>query len=154
MILTGLLIIVLLFILVMYGLSITSRFTGSHGLNRGRLARCPGITNCVCTENYENRNYDPIPFIDDDPIKSWANLKSVITSAGGEIKTDSSGYLWSIFITPVWRFVDDFEARLDTVNACIQLRSASRVGRYDFGTNLRRINLVTHLYMNSSSEMK
>jgi len=143
-ILLGLLI---LFTFSLIFLSILSRFKASHGLVDGKLAKCPATTNCICSEDHPNQNYQPIAIDLKKKPSAWTDLKSAIAQAGGDIRQDDGHYLWATFVTPVFRFVDDFEARLDTVEACIHLRSASRVGQNDFGTNLRRVNLVVQIYL-------
>jgi uncharacterized protein (DUF1499 family) len=141
------LIIIPLFIITyLIFLSISSRFKEPPQMVAGKLAACPGFSNCICTESYSNQNFEPIT-IDSAKAKiEWNLLKTAIVKAGGEIQSENDIYLWATFVTPLFRFVDDFEARLDTSNSCIHLRSASRVGKYDFGANLKRINRVLEIF--------
>jgi uncharacterized protein (DUF1499 family) len=41
--------------------------------------------------------------------------------------------------TRFFRFIDDIEARVDPQARCLHVRSASRVGYSDLGTNRRRV---------------
>jgi uncharacterized protein (DUF1499 family) len=133
-------------LLVMIGLSISSRFADERQLIAGRLAPCPDTPNCVCSEDYPNRNFQPV-VIDTTQIHTeWLLFKQTIIAAGGEIKTEQDTYVWAVFVTPLWRFVDDFEARLDSESGLIHVRSASRVGGYDYGTNLKRVQHVVDLF--------
>ena len=127
-------------------LSIKSRNIEPYGMQEGKLSKCPDTLNCVCTEEYINKNFQPIHIRIEDKSVEWAHLKLAVTESGGEIQQDEEYYFWATFVTPLFRFVDDFEARLDTVQSCIHLRSASRVGDYDFGTNLKRIKRVLEIY--------
>ena len=47
---------------------------------------------------------------------------------------------------PVFRFVDDLELRIDTDQKRIHLRSASRVGRSDFGVNRKRLERLKNSF--------
>ena len=123
-------------------LSILSRYKTHHGLINGKLAQCPSTPNCICSEQYSNQNFKPLRINLNHAPSEWRKLKATVIQCGGEILQDDGNYMWATFVTPIFRFVDDFEARLDTVQACIHMRSASRVGSYDFGTNLERINSI------------
>jgi uncharacterized protein (DUF1499 family) len=127
-------------------LSVKSRTLVNAGLVEGKLAKCPDTPNCICSEDYKNKNFEPIQIHLENKTSEWAHLKQAIRESGGEIHQDTNYYLHATFVTPIFRFVDDFEARIDTVNSCIHLRSASRVGDYDFGTNLKRVNRVVKIY--------
>jgi uncharacterized protein (DUF1499 family) len=136
-----------IFILIsLIGLSVYSRYKQNSGLVNGKLAPCPETSNCVCTEDYANQNYQPLPTTKAGMHADWNILLAAIKSAGGEIQNENDTYVWATFVTPFWRFVDDFEARLDTSQAMIHLRSASRVGSYDYGTNLKRVNRIVDIY--------
>lgn len=127
-------------------LSVKSRSIENYGLVEGKLSICPDTPNCICSEEYANKNYQPIKINLENKGIAWENLKSAIREAGGDIQIERNDHLWAIFVTPIFRFVDDFEARVDTAQSCIHLRSASRVGDYDFGTNLKRVNRVVEIY--------
>ena len=72
--------------------------------------------------------------------ESWKNITRVIQEMGGKIEIDKNGYIRATFMTPVFRFVDDVELRMDENNAVIHVRSASRVGSSDMGLNRKRVN--------------
>ncbi|MCA8941395.1 MAG: DUF1499 domain-containing protein, partial [Planctomycetes bacterium] len=48
--------------------------------------------------------------------------------------------------TAVWRFVDDLELLLDDERSVIDVRSASRVGEFDFGANRGRVETLRSLF--------
>jgi len=52
------------------------------------------------------------------------------------------GYLYAEFTSRWLRFVDDVEFLLDAPAGVIHVRSASRLGRKDFGVNRARIEVV------------
>ena len=45
-----------------------------------------------------------------------------------------------------FRFVDDLEFYLDRLEKKIHVRSASRVGKYDFGANRRRVEAIRRAF--------
>ena len=63
-------------------------------------------------------------------------------SAGTVIVTQQPDYIYAQCSTPVLRFTDDVEFWLDKQNGVIQFRSASRLGRKDFGVNRARMEAI------------
>ena len=57
------------------------------------------------------------------------------------IRRDGS-YLYAEFRTKVMRFVDDVEFLFDEKAGLIHVRSASRLGRRDFGVNRARVEAL------------
>ena len=110
------------------------------GLSNGHLRPCTRATNCVCSEgeNVDESYVDPLIF-SDDPSRVWVGVKDIIREMGGSIESEYENYVHATFRTRIFRFVDDLEARLDSENKCIHLRSASRVGYSDMGMNRKRV---------------
>ena len=52
------------------------------------------------------------------------------------------GYLYAEFRTKLMRFVDDVEFLYDEKAGLIHVRSASRLGRRDFGVNRARVEAL------------
>jgi uncharacterized protein (DUF1499 family) len=50
-------------------------------------------------------------------------------------------YLHAIFKSKIFGFVDDTEFLFDETRKVIHLRSAARLGYYDFGVNRRRVEM-------------
>ncbi len=113
------------------------------GLHHGQLRPCPASPNCVCSEAADRTDPEhgvaPIPL----HAGAWARLKQNITAQGGVIDQDDDHYLHATFTSSLFRFVDDLELRLDRDAGVIHIRSASRVGRSDFGVNRQRVNHIT-----------
>ncbi|ATX79325.1 Uncharacterized conserved protein, DUF1499 family [Mariprofundus aestuarium] len=111
----------------------------SLGLQNGLLRSCPASPNCVCSEEHSQGSEEHAI----GPIKAndggWKRLTTIITEQGGEIQKNDGSYLHATFTTPVFRYVDDVELRLDEGSGLIHIRSASRVGRSDFSVNRNRI---------------
>ncbi|WP_349432094.1 DUF1499 domain-containing protein [Methylomarinum sp. Ch1-1] len=109
------------------------------GLKNGKLLPCPDSPNCVSSENMPAKalqlgHYPSQP--------AWKLLKNIIAAQGGNIIDEDGFYLRAEFRSRWLRFVDDLEVRLDLEKKLIHLRSASRVGHYDFGVNRNRVKAV------------
>ncbi len=78
-----------------------------------------------------------------NPHKRFQQLKALITSdpMATVIKAESN-YLYAEFRTKLLGFVDDVEFLLDAKAKLIHARSASRLGRKDFGVNRARIEMI------------
>ena len=109
-----------------------------------QLSPCPNTPNCVCSEDTSKPSYiAPLMFSSEafngSMDTSWQRVRQVIVTSGGHIEMEEQGYLWASFTTKWLRFVDDVELRMDADNHLIQVRSASRLGRSDFGVNRERV---------------
>ncbi|PHR59991.1 MAG: hypothetical protein COA43_08470 [Robiginitomaculum sp.] len=105
----------------------------AFGLVDGRLAPCSSKPNCVSSEE----GSPSAASVDGFDITQWSALKDAIKAQGGNITTQSDDYFSAEFSSKLFKFVDDFEARLDGDK--IQIRSASRVGYSDRGVNRQRV---------------
>ena len=130
-----------------------SHFTGAHGLVEGRLKRCPATPNCVSSESGSDPGHaiEPLFYAAEDAAQVLPRLKAVIRDMGGSIQVETIDYLAATFTSPVFRFVDDLELRIDADRNAIHLRSASRVGRSDFGVNRKRVALLKTAFHSSQS---
>ena len=83
--------------------------------------------------------------------KNFINIeqtKNIINDMGGEIIKTSPGYIHAIFTSWLFKFVDDFEIKINDREVII--RSASRTGYYDFGVNRRRVEQLRVTFENSA----
>ena len=140
----------LLFIIYFFILGVNSKSKNLPELIDGRLSKCPDTPNCVCSENKEHAEHYISPINLSQSTASNSNsllaLKEIILNMGGSIQTEKENYINATFTSAIFRFVDDFEVRIDKANKVIHLRSASRVGRSDFGINKKRIELFKQRY--------
>lgn len=138
-------------IVALVALSILSRYSADPGLRSGKLQPCPASPNCVVSDDVSGKNIDPIDIQGRNPARAWESLKDALLATGGTVQKDDGTYLWATYTSPVFRFVDDVEARLDTEKQVIQLRSASRVGHSDMGANRKRVDAIIRTF-NSSAD--
>ena len=140
----------LLFIVYFFILGVNSKSKNSPKLIDGRLSECPNTPNCACTENKDHAKHyiSPINLSQSTApnFNSLLGLKEIILNMGGSIQIEKENYISATFTSTIFRFVDDFEVRIDKANKVIHLRSASRVGRSDFGVNKKRIELFKKRY--------
>lgn len=125
-------------------LALISQNKHAPGLIEGRLARCPNKPNCVCSEGApsdEDTTISPFEF-NGSAEKAWESVKIAIAAAGGTISSDDGNYLAATFSSPVFKFVDDLELRLDKSAGKIHVRSASRIGHSDLGANRKRVEEI------------
>jgi len=84
----------------------------------------------------------PLALRGDGPA-TVAKIKAIVEGMdGAKVIRSDPGYLYAQFTTRLMKYVDDVEFWFDPANQVIQVRSASRVGRSDFGVNRTRIEAV------------
>src|SRR5258708_32666112 len=112
------------------------------GVKDGRLAPCKRSPNCVSSQAdpADAEHYiAPIPFRGDAMAavkKALQSLKDV------KIIDEAQNYLYAEFRTKLMRFVDDVEFHYDDGAGLLHVRSASRLGRRDFGVNRKRVEVL------------
>ena len=117
------------------------------GVVDGRLRPCPSSPNCVCSQDADaEHTIAPLQF-SGDAKSAWQRLRQVIDGQS-RIRVISADdlYLHVEFTTALLRFVDDVEFLLDSANGVVHIRSASRVGHSDLGTNRKRIEGIRKLF--------
>lgn len=112
------------------------------GVKDGRLAPPKRTPNCVSSQAdpVDAEHYiAPIPFKGDAPAAMAAVRKAVEAMAGATVIRQDGAYLYAEYRTRIMRFVDDVEFHFDAQAGLLHVRSASRLGRRDFGVNRARI---------------
>ena len=112
-----------------------------------RFKECPPTPNCVSSETLSKARFINRFKTGDRPEESWKLLTDILkkTSNCRVISQDSS-YIHAEFRTRLLRFVDDVEFRLESETSEIAVRSASRVGYSDLGTNRRRLEKLRGVF--------
>ena len=115
------------------------------GVKDGRLAPPKRTPNSVSSQGdpADAEHYiAPIPFKGDAPAAMAAARKAVEGMEGSTVIRQEGGYLYAEYRTKIMRFVDDVEFVFDAKAGLIHVRSASRLGRRDFGVNRARIEAL------------
>ncbi|HET7672719.1 MAG TPA: DUF1499 domain-containing protein [Burkholderiales bacterium] len=116
------------------------------GVRDGRLAPCRRTPNCVSSQAdpADREHYiAPIPF-----KGTMADLRRLVESMERVTVIEArDDYLYAEYRSRLLRYVDDVELYLD--KGVVHVRSASRLGRRDFGVNRKRIEQLRALIGNS-----
>jgi uncharacterized protein (DUF1499 family) len=148
-------------LIVLVGLPLLALLAGRLGLLQGRQPTGLGVhdgrlkapsktPNSVSSQaslhaDHPQRSYAEIAPLamrgsGPDPL---ARIKAVVEGMrGASVVRSEPDYLYAQFTTPLMKFVDDTEFWYDPAANVIQVRSASRVGRKDFGVNRARVEAI------------
>ncbi|MDP1781815.1 MAG: DUF1499 domain-containing protein [Hydrogenophaga sp.] len=147
--------IVLALVAAQFGL-LSGQRPGDLGVKDGRL-KPPSVTrNSVSSQaaqlpDHPQRAYasiDPLPFRAGDAGASLKALETVLGAMTGvTIVEQRADYLYAQAQTRWLKFVDDMEFWANPASGVIELRSASRLGREDFGVNRQRIEKIRAAYL-------
>jgi uncharacterized protein (DUF1499 family) len=84
----------------------------------------------------------PLP-LRGDGAATLAALRAIVqVMPGAKVVRSEPDYLYAQFSSRVLGFVDDTEFWFDPAGGVVQVRSASRVGRKDFGVNRARVEAI------------
>ena len=120
-------------------------------MRNARLAPCKLTPNCVSSQADPadaEHHVAPIPFKGDAIA---AVRRAVLGIPRTTIIQTQTNYLYAEFRTPLMRYVDDVEFFHDDQAGVIHVRSASRLGRRDFGVNRRRVEELRSLLSSSAA---
>lgn len=124
-------------------LALYSRKTPDNvGLVDGELRPCPESRNCVSSRAADAEHHVAPLAVEDDPETTADRLEAAITDMGGVVVDARSGYVRAEFASPVLGFRDDLECLWDREAEVVHVRSASRVGYYDFNMNRKRVEAL------------
>jgi len=108
------------------------------GVKNGRFAPCRPTPNCVSSQAdpADKEHYiAPIAFSGTMP-----ELRRAVESmTRATVISEEKNYLYAEYKSALLGYVDDVELLLDESARLVHVRSASRLGRSDFGVNRKRI---------------
>jgi len=126
------------------------------GVKDGRL-KAPSLTrNSVSSQatlypdhpQKSDAGIEPLPLKGGDAAASLAALaKALQTLPGVQVVDQQPDYLYAQAQTRWLKFVDDLEFWINPAAGVLELRSASRLGREDFGANRERMEAVRAAYL-------
>lgn len=129
---------------------LSGRVPNKLGVTEGRL-RAPSKTpNSVSSQastwadhaRRDEAQIDPLP-LKGDGAATLATLRRLTEAMPGATVVEArADYLYVQFTSRWLRFVDDTEFWFDPAAQVVQVRSASRVGRKDFGVNRARVEAL------------
>jgi uncharacterized protein (DUF1499 family) len=116
------------------------------GLDAGRLRACPSANNCVCSQDRSDTTHfiEPLRHSGDVARAKQALSEVLRELPRTRLVTKEESYWHVEFRSRLFGFVDDVEFLFEdaAVEPIIHVRSASRVGTYDWGVNRRRIETI------------
>lgn len=117
----------------------------SLGVNDGRLASCGRRLNCVCSQadpGDAQRYVAPIQVKGTAAEAIAAARRAVESMARARVVREEGSYLHAEFRSSLMGFLDDVEFFFDERTGVLHVRSASRLGRRDFGVNRERVEAL------------
>lgn len=115
------------------------------GVTDGRLPRCKRSPNCVSSQadaSDAEHYIAPIRFKGSALEAIAAVRKAVLSMDRATVVRHEANYLYAEFRSRLMGFVDDVEFTYDEKAGAIHVRSASRLGRRDFGVNRKRVEAI------------
>lgn len=105
-----------------------------------RLGECPKTPNCVSSQA-EDPSHRVVPFTGGESCEATlGQLRRILASMPGvTIVVSTDTYIRAEFSSRILRFVDDLELSAEPEEGVVHVRSASRIGTWDFGANRRRV---------------
>jgi uncharacterized protein (DUF1499 family) len=123
-------------LLVLLNSCAASRAAGISEQNK--LAECPDSPNCVCS-NDESHHIAPLTYDGTMADAHRRLLEALKKMPRTNIVTNSPTYIHATATTLIMRYADDMEFLLRESPKIIEVRSLSRIGYSDLGTNRRRV---------------
>jgi uncharacterized protein (DUF1499 family) len=124
---------------------------GPLGVVDGKLQRPSRTENSVSSQSalwpghpmQASADIAPLALLAAGGAATMARLQAAVAAMpGARIVEARPDYVYAQFETKLLKFVDDVEFWLDPVANVVQVRSASRFGRKDFGVNRGRIEAI------------
>lgn len=151
----------ILFLLAVALVALMLLIAGQLGMLRGKAPQDLGVKEGKLkrpsrTENSVSSQADLWP---DHPMKAYASIAPLKATGDGSaemgkiaetlksmprttIIKQEPGYIYAQNTTALLKFTDDVEFSLDAGKGIIDVRSASRIGRKDFGVNRGRVESI------------
>jgi len=124
------------------------------GVDGGRLAPCKRTPNCVSSQADPS---DRVHYV--TPLRRFGDTRAAIAAVRAAVAAlprtrivrEDADYLRAEFRSRWMGFVDDVEFLFVPAEGAIHVRSASRLGRRDFGVNRTRIEAIRGMLANSGN---
>lgn len=109
---------------------------------RGSDGKLQGCDSGPCVSSLSRdpeRRVEPFHYSGKREEARQALLRVLRNTPSAAVVTEAPDYIHAEFTSPLMRYVDDVEFVLPSAENTIHLRSASRIGYFDFGANRERI---------------
>jgi uncharacterized protein (DUF1499 family) len=123
-------------------------FSNQEILPTMKLKQCPNSPNCVSSQSdSETHQISPLSYQSSAEEALQQIKKTILDFPRTTLIEEKDQYLHVEFKSLIFRFVDDVEIIVDDSEKVIHLRSASRAGYSDLGTNRRRIEEIKNNFL-------
>ncbi|PID41059.1 MAG: hypothetical protein CR984_00005 [Proteobacteria bacterium] len=116
------------------------------GIEKGKFQPCPNSPNCVSSQATDEKHFIEPLLVNATPDEAKKHILRILDATkSSKVVAVEGNYIRTEFVSKVFRFVDDVEFFIsdrDTETSIIHVRSASRVGHFDFGVNRKRIENI------------
>lgn len=131
---------VLLFFCLLLNACSGGKKMSNLGFQNNKLAACPSSPNCVSSEAMDAKQQIEPLWLQVPADTAWAKLQAAVAALPRTkiIQVDNE-YLHAECRSAVFGFVDDLELQLRPEEKKIAVRSAARLGYFDFGVNRKRV---------------
>ncbi len=152
---TIIVLVVVLLLAAQFGL-LSGKQPNNIGVTSERLKPPSKTRNSVSSQTHlytdhvqmQYASIEPLPFKNNNAANSMQVLISVLKNTPGVTIVDAKpDYIYAHAKTKVLKFVDDVEFWVNPAKGVIDVRSASRLGREDFGANRVRVEAIRSAYM-------
>jgi uncharacterized protein (DUF1499 family) len=129
----------------MRAVSLSWRRPDNLGVRDGRLAPPKRSPNCVSSQAdpADREHYiAPIAFKGTTVEAMVAAKRAIESMERASIVREERGYIYAEFRSKLLGYVDDVELLYDDKAGVFHVRSASRLGRRDFGVNRKRVEAL------------
>lgn len=107
------------------------------------LKPCPDKPNCVSSLSGDHSHtVEPLRYSSDWQAVKKSLLDVIAGTPRAAVVEDCQEYIHAVFKSRIFGFTDDVEFVFDDTRKVIHIRSASRLGYYDFGVNRRRVRIL------------
>ena len=124
------------------------------GVKEGKLKRISKTANCVSSQASLWTDHPMLAYAQIEPLAYSGDGKAAMAKLAAVVKSlprtnvvsSEGGYLYAHSTTALLKFTDDVEFYLDEPAGLIHVRSSSRLGQKDFGTNRARVETIRTLF--------
>src|SRR5688572_8078684 len=114
----------------------------NSSLINDKLLPCPAGFTCVNSDSMPTDSHFIVPIADEDGTRWRKLVQTVDKMEGADLVLSTNDYAYFTFTSKRLGFVDDVEFHHRPAEQLIAVRSASRVGKFDFGINRRRVEEI------------
>ena len=115
----------------------------------GKLAECPRTPNCVSSQaDCSEQKVEPLKYSGPSEEAKLRLRLAVEAMPGTKVLQEDRIYMHAEFESMIFGFIGEVEFLLDDSRKLIHVRSASRLGYTDLGTNRRRVEAIRRLFEN------